>query len=164
MQIVKSLKEFKEFNGGNQGTNFRATEEEYLKLLALMTGDKQTPNMKHKQNRTPKNKILYGPPGTGKTYNTITEAVAIIQDKTYDEVGDVDRHLVKKDFDLLSKKKQIMFTTFHQSMSYEDFVEGIKPVIIDNAVKDNQDISYEIQGGIFKQAAARAAYKLNFCI
>jgi Cdc6-like AAA superfamily ATPase len=104
------------------------------------------------------NQILYGPPGTGKTYNTITEAVAIIQNKTFDEVKYVDRKIVKKDFDNLSKKKQVQFTTFHQSMSYEDFVEGIKPVIIDDTEKDNQDISYEIQGGIFKQAAARAAY------
>jgi len=104
------------------------------------------------------NQILYGPPGTGKTYNTITEAVAIVQNRDINEVKALERKIIKKDFDLLSKKKQIMFTTFHQSMSYEDFVEGIKPILIEDAAKDTQEVSYEIVGGIFKQAAARAAY------
>ena len=142
---------------GNSGL-YSASVKAFIEFLkeghGLKTNKKQFNNFSNQS----KNQILYGPPGTGKTYNTITEAVAIIQNKTYDEVKKSDRKTVKKDFDLLSKKRQIMFTTFHQSMSYEDFVEGIKPVLIDDVAKDNQDVSYEILGGIFKQAAARAAY------
>ena len=109
-------------------------------------------------NSLPINQILYGPPGTGKTYNTVTEAVAIIQNKTFEELKRLGRKIVKKEFDALSKKGQILFTTFHQSMSYEDFVEGIKPTLIEDTEKETQQVSYDVIGGIFKLAAARAAY------
>lgn len=142
---------------GNNGF-YSASVKAFIEFLKEGHGRKAKTKSVNNFSNQSKNQIFYGPPGTGKTYNTVTEAVAIIQNKTFDEVKAVDRQIVKKDFDTLSKRKQVMFTTFHQSMSYEDFVEGIKPVIVDDTEKDNQDISYEIQGGIFKQAAARAAY------
>jgi 5-methylcytosine-specific restriction protein B len=46
-----------------------------------------------------------------------------------------------------------VFTTFHQSLSYEDFVEGIKPVMDDAT---GTDLSYQIESGIFKRMALRA--------
>lgn len=86
------------------------------------------------------NQILYGPPGTGKTYNTKNIAVEIIKGKknrTRQEINDEYTELVKAN--------QIVFTTFHQSLSYEDFIEGIKPETIDGT------INYEIKDGIFKK-------------
>jgi hypothetical protein len=88
------------------------------------------------------NQILYGPPGTGKTYNTINKAIKIINPSFN---LSQDRKLVKQEFERLMKIGQIAFTTFHQSMSYEDFIEGIKPVTI------NDKIYYNIQDGIFKK-------------
>ena len=46
------------------------------------------------------------------------------------------------------------FITFHQSYSYEEFVEGIKPSI--NNDEDNATISYEYNRGIFKEICQQA--------
>ena len=62
----------------------------------------------------PLNQILFGPPGTGKTYNTINKAIAIINP---DFDLSVPRDEIKKEFERLMKEGQIVFTTFHQSMS-----------------------------------------------
>jgi 5-methylcytosine-specific restriction endonuclease McrBC GTP-binding regulatory subunit McrB len=93
------------------------------------------------------NQILFGPPGTGKTYATITKALDIVG---YPTTGK-DRVTLKAAFDALQASGQIAFTTFHQSMSYEDFVEGIKPVT------QGDNVVYEVQNGIFKQLSERAA-------
>jgi 5-methylcytosine-specific restriction enzyme B len=73
----------------------------------------------------PLNQILFGPPGTGKTYITAKRAVEIINSK-FDSFD--DRSKLRIEYTRLVLQKQIIFTTFHQSMSYEDFVEGIKPI------------------------------------
>ena len=76
------------------------------------------------------NTILYGPPGTGKTYSTVDKVVSIISPNEYQE----DNHKANKlIYDNLYKNKNVLFTTFHQSMSYEDFVEGIKPKFQDES-------------------------------
>ncbi|WP_444626357.1 AAA family ATPase [Flavobacterium columnare] len=94
------------------------------------------------------NQILYGAPGTGKTYTTKKLAVEIIEGKEF-----TDRETILSKYDELVKSNQIQFTTFHQSMSYEDFIEGIKPETIDNKV------TYEVKDGIFKQIADYANSK-----
>ncbi len=111
-------------------------------------GSNNIPNTKWNS----KNIILYGPPGTGKTYNSINEAIAIIDSK-FDLK--IERKEVKKKYDQLEEQGQILFTTFHQSMSYEDFIEGLKP---DEPVL-NQEFSYSIHPGIFKRACALAAFQ-----
>ncbi|MDR6843344.1 AAA family ATPase [Flavobacterium granuli] len=88
------------------------------------------------------NQILYGPPGTGKTYNTINRAIHIIN-PAFDLTQ--NRDLIKKEYDRLVKNGKIVFTTFHQNMSYEDFIEGIKP----ETTKDD-NVIYKIHNGIFK--------------
>jgi len=77
----------------------------------------------------PLNQILYGPPGTGKTYNTINKALSIIENKSIESLKAEERSDLKVRFKKYVDSGQIAFTTFHQSMSYEDFVEGIKPLI-----------------------------------
>ena len=93
----------------------------------------------------PLNQILYGPPGTGKTYNTVIKAMEIINDKKYDSVDDELYKDLKKQFDNLKKQGQIEFVTFHQSYSYEEFVEGIKPDL-----ENGKELRYKLQNGIFK--------------
>jgi len=101
------------------------------------------------------NTILYGPPGTGKTYSTVDKVVNIILPHEYQE----DNHKANKLlYDNLYKNKNVLFTTFHQSMSYEDFVEGIKPKIQDDSDEEKEELTYEISPGIFKIACARAAF------
>lgn len=91
--------------------------------------------------KLPLNQILYGPPGTGKTYHTINKAIEIAN-PSFDL--NQDRSIVKAEYNRLVNEGQIAFTTFHQSMSYEDFIEGIKPVVT------NDNVTYEIINGIFK--------------
>jgi 5-methylcytosine-specific restriction endonuclease McrBC GTP-binding regulatory subunit McrB len=100
---------------------------------------------------SPLNQILFGPPGTGKTFNTINEALHIV-DPTYYKNNKGDRKKLTDRFKELlikgenDKKGQIGFCTFHQSFSYEDFVEGIKP----KTTKD-KSVYYDIEPGIFKR-------------
>jgi|GEM_PF-236720 len=109
------------------------------------------------KNKTPLNQILYGPPGTGKTYQTKKIAVEIIENKQYSDSIE-DRKIILDKYESLVDTGQIHFTTFHQSLSYEDFIEGIKPVFKNEIETDNEfdnttgesRIEYEIKDGIFK--------------
>ncbi|TXE85892.1 restriction endonuclease [Campylobacter volucris] len=96
----------------------------------------------------PLNQILYGPPGTGKTYHTIDKALEILGENLE------NRDDKKAKFDEYVKNGQIVFTTFHQSYGYEEFVEGIKP-IIDND-ENSQEVKYDIKDGIFKKLCKKA--------
>jgi 5-methylcytosine-specific restriction protein B len=80
----------------------------------------------------PLNLILYGPPGTGKTFELETNMFPKFKG---------------------GKGKCFEFITFHQSYSYEEFVEGIKPVV-DQGV--GAGLKYEVRDGIFKQMVERA--------
>ncbi|VEJ46328.1 McrBC restriction endonuclease system, McrB subunit, putative [Campylobacter jejuni subsp. doylei] len=103
----------------------------------------------------PLNQILYGPPGTGKTYHTIDKALEILGENLE------NRDEKKAKFDEYVRKGQIVFTTFHQSYGYEEFVEGIKPVMNNEA--NSQEIQYKIKDGIFKELCEKALdnYKVS---
>lgn len=89
-----------------------------------------------------KNIILYGAPGTGKTYSIPEIAVRLCDQSDCSEYD--DREELIKRYEQLKQEKRISFTTFHQSMDYEDWIEGLKPVA------ENNQITYEIEKGIFK--------------
>lgn len=96
----------------------------------------------------PLNQILYGPPGTGKTYNTVIKAIEITNPELIqkDKDGNVENYeVLKEKFDELKQQGQIEFVTFHQSYSYEEFVEGIKPDL-----ENGKELRYKLQNGIFK--------------
>lgn len=112
----------------------------------------------------PLNTILYGPPGTGKTYSTIEKAIKIANPAF--EFKGKERKDVKEEYQRLVGLGRIDFCTFHQSMSYEDFVEGIKPVLThdgDDETTDEQDVTkslrYKLEEGIFKRIVQRAQSK-----
>lgn len=104
------------------------------------------------------NLILYGPPGTGKTYHTVDKALerllpkqdldALLKDKNTEKEK---REAQVEKFNSLKNEGRIVFTTFHQSMSYEDFIEGIKPI-----TSDKGEVTYEVKPGIFKQICEKA--------
>ena len=96
----------------------------------------------------PLNQILYGPPGTGKTYNAINYAIQIT--RQIKPQNEIER---RKIFNELLEEGRVVFTTFHQSVSYEYFIEGIKPV---THKEQNNAISYEVLPGIFKTLCDRA--------
>ncbi|HRL07963.1 MAG TPA: AAA family ATPase [Aliarcobacter sp.] len=112
---------------------------------------KTMPNSTQKQ---APNQILYGSPGTGKTYNTINKAIEIIDSEFYQQNKD-NREALKERFEEYKKAGQIEFITFHQSFSYEEFVEGIK------AETSEDNISYEVKSGVFKKLSNKALQNFN---
>jgi dynein-related subfamily AAA family protein len=98
----------------------------------------------------PLNTILYGPPGTGKTYHTVTKALEIL-DPDFLSVNHNDRTALKARFDDLRAQNRIAMVTFHQSFSYEDFVEGLRA-----ETDEDGNIHYRIHDGIFKRLCNRS--------
>ena len=94
----------------------------------------------------PLNLVLYGPPGTGKTYATIERAVELIEGRTFAKHSEA-----KARFDALAREGRIAFVTFHQSLAYEDFIEGIRPLLTAKGAA-----RYACHDGILKQIALRA--------
>lgn len=111
------------------------------------------------------NTILFGPPGTGKTYHTIDRAVSIVNPGF---VG-ATRQEIKDEYERLVNLGRIAFCTFHQSMSYEDFIEGIKPVLVSDEEKDadgavqvsEKGLRYQLVDGIFKRMCQVARFTPN---
>lgn len=110
----------------------------------------------HKMNQianllqTKKQLILQGAPGTGKTYATAEIALKAIGKN---DVDFSDREEVMKSYHEAVKDGQIAFTTFHQSLDYEEFIEGIKPN------NENGKITYDVVPGIFRQMCKKAIQK-----
>jgi 5-methylcytosine-specific restriction protein B len=105
---------------------------------------------------TPTNLILYGPPGTGKTYATAREAVKLCKG-----AAPLGREELMIEYNRLTASGRIEFVTFHQSYSYEEFVEGLRPNQGDetsdevpNKVVSGFHLSPEM--GVFRRIARRA--------
>ena len=122
-------------------------------------------NQAQQNDEIPLNQILYGPPGTGKTYNTVVKAMEIIGSNYVnmkDEKGNFktdyssdEYKKLKEEFDIYKNEGRIEFVTFHQSYSYEEFVEGIKPDL------ENSDLKYIREDGIFKRICDNAGTKVT---
>ena len=122
--------------------DFRKEVLDQLKTITITHEPKKNTD---KTPAIPLNQILFGAPGTGKTYHTKKMAVEIINGKK-----ERTREEINEEYEKLIEAGQIVFTTFHQSLSYEDFIEGIKPETIDG------NVTYEVKDGIFKQLCSRA--------
>ncbi|RBA29084.1 McrB family protein [Flavobacterium tibetense] len=142
---------------GPQTTFYNLSKKETLNKIESELKSTTSSNTNDKMQGTSKNKalnqILFGAPGTGKTYSTKKIAIELIDDKSYEDKTEKDRDVILNRYKDLVKSNQIHFTTFHQSLSYEDFIEGIKPENVDDQIK------YEVKDGIFKQIAGYADVK-----
>ena len=96
-----------------------------------------------------KNVVLYGAPGTGKTYD-VPELAVRLCDPAF-MATDPSREEIVSRYNQLKREKRIAFTTFHQSLDYEDWIEGLRPF-----VNENNQVTYEIESGIFKKLCEEA--------
>ncbi len=128
----------------------------------------KTPSNNTNRNRPkkmphPLNTILYGPPGTGKTWHTVTRAVAIIEKKDVEEVEKEQRDEVKRRFETYRDRDrddaQVEMITFHQNTTYEDFIEGIRPVLNKDQASANGQATGEPQRSV--SAAAGVLTDIN---
>lgn len=154
-----SIKFFKDFNF------IKAHSKDEIKEH-IVEIDEEIENLlgvKEEENnfKFPLNSILYGPPGTGKTYNSILYSLGIatknegIINRIKNNTETISDEKINE-FNDLKKQGQIEFITFHQSYSYEDFVEGIRPTLATKDSEDNKDLKYTIHSGIFKKICERA--------
>lgn len=128
-------------------------ETHILKGVVLMANDNDVENLYKNELellRLKKNIILQGAPGTGKTYSTAAIALGILEDNSVDYGN---HESVMQMYQKYCDNGRIGFVTFHQSMDYEDFVEGLKPEIIGD---EQQCVNYKIEDGIFKRMCRNA--------
>jgi len=121
--------------------------------------------------RSATNLILYGPPGTGKTYRTAWEAVRLClgEQRAAELKGNDKRDALMAEYRRLVSEGLVEFTTFHQSMSYEEFVEGLRPSTGDDAAEGPEDVTINTGGfrlkphdGVFKRISERARLNRSF--
>ena len=151
-----------EFVGGQQSNNYLTKRGFSIVPIERNIVDNAL-NIEVKSNEVPPmdkidmplNQILYGPPGTGKTYATINEALRILDPEFLKDHAD-KRAELKSRFDSLVAAGHVRFVTFHQSYSYEDFVEGLRA---DNG--ENGELRYEVVDGVFKNLCDAATAKIT---
>jgi hypothetical protein len=143
--VLKTLTDITKYDSGIVGYN-----KYYDYLLAIINGDEQI-NTKFKMDLEATNQILYGPPGTGKTFYLKDQ---LFEKYTSSEIS------ISQDPDKIIKHFE--FVTFHQSFAYEDFIEGIKPIMPEmeakemEEAKETKDLGYDIEDGVFKNICNRA--------
>lgn len=136
---------FKSCSKGTEQYSYIESWLKYMNNIAYLEKCAKLLSKKH-------NIILQGAPGTGKTYNTAAIALNAL-DITDVDLTDHKAVMIRYD-ELLGK--QIFFTTFHQSLDYEDFVEGLKPHVQTDNKGNSIGVTYEPEDGIFKRACNKA--------
>ena len=110
--------------------------------------------------RGPLNLILYGPPGTGKTFATIRRSVELC-----DGEADLPEDAIRSRFQALvgegSGEGRIEFITFHESYSYEEFVEGLRPVTGEGGGDGGAGFRLVPTDGVLMRLAKRARANPN---
>jgi 5-methylcytosine-specific restriction protein B len=141
--------------GGYGRTLQKLTNVDHIKLIFKSVYETKfdKPTEMNNSEKPYINTILYGPPGTGKTYHTINYALAIIDGiDPKREYSKEERKAHVNRFEELRQKGIVEFITFHQNYSYEEFVQGLRPVI----GKEGEALSFKKEDGIFKKLADRA--------
>lgn len=158
--ITKSNLSINDFNNKFVGTG-QGKQENIVKEMInrnippnILDGNVSNPmqNSGEGNNKYPLNQILFGPPGTGKTYSTITKALNIIG--LLEEKASYSKEEYEEAQELFQNElgKRIEFVTMHQSFSYEDFVQGLKP----KRSEDGKGITFDYKNGVFKEICRRA--------
>ncbi|MFY4763920.1 McrB family protein [Aliarcobacter butzleri] len=142
-----------QFNVITQSRLPSASVGKYIEFLKSSMDNNEIKKDK-KHNMKTKNIMLYGAPGVGKTHN-YKKLVSLIESGKYNE-SDIFESIIEnqkldididKTFEIIKNEKRIEFVTFHQSYSYEDFIEGFRP---------SENTHIELEDGIFKLICNKA--------
>ena len=160
--IIRAAPNYKEIDKKAGNGAFSAGIQRYLEFLhdknraSIQEDNKTMENNELKKYtdilRMKKNIILQGAPGTGKTYTTAALALSLIDEN----ISYFNHDVVMEKYQEYVEKGQIAFVTFHQSMDYEDFVEGLKPQLMENSDGNTAGIAYRVEDGIFKHLCKKA--------
>ena len=160
--IIRTAPNYKEIDKKAGNGAFSAGIQRYLEFLhdknraSIQEDNKTMENNELKEYtellRMKKNIILQGAPGTGKTYTTAALALSLIDEN----ISYFNHDVVMEKYQEYVEKGQIAFITFHQSMDYEDFVEGLKPQLVENSDGNTTGIAYRVEDGIFKHLCKKA--------
>ena len=160
--IIRTAPNYKEIDKKTGNGAFSAGIQRYLEFLhdknraSIQEDNKTMENNELKEYtellRMKKNIILQGAPGTGKTYTTAALALSLIDEN----ISYFNHDVIMEKYQEYVEKGQIAFVTFHQSMDYEDFVEGLKPQLVENSDGNTAGIAYRIEDGIFKRLCKKA--------
>lgn len=139
-------------NGGVTQPQDAGSRLEKLNFKIIDLQQEENNDMAKKSNH-PLNQILYGPPGTGKTYTTAKIAVEIC-----DGGAPKERDALMERYNELVESKRIAFTTFHQSMGYEEFIEGLRPVTDSDEDGESNGAGFRLEpkNGIFRDICTLA--------
>ena len=150
--IMKSIK-----SGYSIRSAIVEIEENFFNEVKGKLGGSTPPIVEEIKQLQSTNIILYGPPGTGKTYSTINYALSIIENKDVDSYESEDRRSLRKRFEEYQRNERVGFVSFHQSFSYEDFIEGIKPI---EPKEKDEFLKYKIEDGIFKRMCVNSTFAI----
>ena len=160
--IIRAAPNYKEIDKKSGNGAFSAGIQRYLEFLhdknraSIQDDNKTMENNELKEYtellRMKKNIILQGAPGTGKTYTTAALALSLIDEN----ISYFNHDVIMEKYQEYVEKGQIAFVTFHQSMDYEDFVEGLKPQLVENSDGNTAGIAYRVEDGIFKRLCKKA--------
>ena len=159
--LVKSFSRIPDGEQLNVDTNFKLKNNPVRAYYVAFTDIITTSDIKMNKSLSDivellslkKNIILQGAPGTGKTYSTASLSLKVLDVK---DVNWNDPRSIMVNYDEYVKKGRIAFTAFHQSMDYEDFVEGYKPIEI------GDDIKFKLKPGVFRNICEKA--KTHPCV
>ena len=160
--IIRTAPNYKEIDKKAGNGAFSAGIQRYLEFLhdknraSIQEDNKTMGNNELKKYtdilRMKKNIILQGAPGAGKTCTTAALALSLIDEN----ISYFNHDVVMEKYQEYVEKGQIAFITFHQSMDYEDFVEGLKPQLVENSDGNTTGIAYRVEDGIFKHLCKKA--------
>ncbi|MFC2152978.1 AAA family ATPase, partial [Bacteroidota bacterium] len=138
-----------DFSGGYWATIKEVKKQDHINAIWFNTPNNLIDDKIINKMKFPLNQILYGPPGTGKTYKTVLKSAQIVQPEK--NIVDYDDALK-----LFNKNlgNRIEFITFHQSYSYEDFIQGLRP-----DVETKGQLSFEKKDGVFTRIATDALFE-----
>ncbi len=148
-------------NGLKKGTiNYILNNNEELYNYISNVLNNEVLKKEESKNMKIKNIMLYGAPGVGKTHN-YKRLITMIENGSTEKIifdtiakNDTTESFDNTTFEMIKKDKRIEFVTFHQSYSYEDFIEGFRP-------NENGEIELDKKGGIFKRISDKARENLE---